>query len=117
MSGYHIIAKIKRLEKECDEFGFMITKPKQWAITDHAGDVIALVPKDQNSLPVYSRDAEIFVGSLEQLEIWLRGLEWARQYDVMLKVSDDKKRKRKEQDERNRQLVQILKGEFKEGKK
>jgi elongation factor P--beta-lysine ligase len=62
-------------------------------------------------LPVYARDAQVFVGTIEQLEVWLRGVEWARQYDMLLRVSDDKKRKRKEQDERNRQLVQRLKNE------
>ena len=53
----------------------------------------------------------VFVGSIESLEMWLRGVEWARKYDVMLGLSDDKKRQRKEQDERNRQLVRILKNE------
>ena len=45
------------------------------------------------------------------LEIWLRGVEWSRKYDQMIKVSDDKKRQRKEQDVRNKQLVQRLKDE------
>ena len=53
----------------------------------------------------------VFVGSIESLDMWLRGVEWARKYDVMLGLSDDKKRQRKEQDERNRQLVRILKNE------
>jgi len=63
-------------------------------------------------LPIYCRDAELFVGTLEGAEYWMRGVEWARDYDRMVvdKKLDDK-RKRKEQDERNRQLVLILKNQ------
>ena len=75
------------------------------------GDTVALKPKDADSLPIYSRDAEVFVGSLTDLQYWLRGVEWAREYDRMIKISDDKKRVRKEQDERNRQMVKLLKSE------
>jgi hypothetical protein len=67
------------------------------------------VPKDADALPIYSRDAELFVGTLEGLETWLHGVRWAREYDMMLKLSDEKKRARKEQDERNRILLKTLK--------
>jgi len=53
-------------------------------------------------LPIYSRDAELFIGSIERLEDWLAGVQWARDYDMMLKVSDDKKRTRAEERERER---------------
>jgi hypothetical protein len=49
------------------------------------------------------------VGTLEGLETWLHGVRWAREYDMMLKLSDEKKRARKEQDERNRILLKTLK--------
>jgi hypothetical protein len=110
MTGFHGVMRLRRVEKELDELGFMISEPKTgWNMADM--DVVAIKPKDSESLPVYARDAQIFVGTIEQLEVWLRGVEWARQYDMLLRVSDDKKRKRKEQDERNRQLVQRLKNE------
>ena len=111
MSGYSDILKMRRIEKEVDELGFMFCHPRNGAYHHSFGDTVALKPKDEFSVPIYSRDAEVFVGTLEQLEVWLRGVEWARQYDNLLRVSDDKKRKRKEQDERNRQLVQRLKNE------
>jgi hypothetical protein len=57
----------------------------------------------------------VFVGTIEELEMWLRGLQWARNYDRMLfGLRHDKNRERKEQDERNRQLVAILKTGVKE---
>jgi hypothetical protein len=110
MSGYKIVSKLRRIEKELDELGFVLCKPKHdWSTTDF--DQVAIKPKDSNALPIYSRDAEIFLGSIESLDMWLRGVEWARQYDELLKVSDQNKRNRKEQDVRNKQLVSILKNE------
>jgi hypothetical protein len=110
MSGYRQVLKFRDLEREVDELGFMMANPKH-GYSSTFGDQVALIPKDQDSLPVYSRDAELFVGTLEELTVWLRGVEWARKYDHYLGVSDEKKRSRKEQDERNRQLVRILKEE------
>ena len=110
MSGYETVLKIRRLERECDELGFMFCHSKHGNY--HMADVLALKPKDQNSLPVYSRDAELFLGTIDQLEVWLRGIQWARQYDRFLfGVKHDKTRERKEQDERNRQLLTMIKGE------
>lgn len=111
MSGYQDILRLRRIEKEVNELGFILAHPKNGYYQNNWGDVVALVPKNQNSLPVYSRDAEVFVGTLEQLSCWLQGVEWARQYDMLLKVSDDKKRARKEQDVLNKQLVARLKDE------
>jgi len=67
------------------------------------------VPKNHEALPIYSRDAELFVGSIERLEDWINGVRWARQYDMMLKLSDDDKRVKAEQKEKNRQLMRTLK--------
>jgi hypothetical protein len=79
---------------------------------DIYGELVALVPKDSDALPIYCRDAQLFVGTLESAASWMQGVEWAREYDSMVidKKLDDK-RKRKEQDERNKQLVRILKEE------
>ena len=76
------------------------------------GENVALVPKDKDALPIYSRDAVMFAGSLESADCWMRGVLWARDYDSMVidKKMDDK-RVRKEQDERNKQMVKILKEE------
>ena len=113
MSGYNTVLKIRRLEEECEELGFMFAASKHGGY--YVTDTICLKPKDQDSLPVYSRDAEVFVGTIEELEIWLQGLQWARNYDRMLfGQKHDKNRERKEQDERNRQLVAILKTGVKE---
>ena len=64
-------------------------------------------------MPIYTRDAELYMGSIEGLEIWLRGVRWAREYDMMLRLGDDKKRAKAEDKERTRQALQALKAEQK----
>lgn len=107
MTGYNAVVKIRRFERDIDALGLRMGHPKH--CNGDWGDVLALMPKDDDSLPIYARDAELFIGTMEQAQEWLRGIQWAREYDRMLKVSDDKKRSRKEQDERNRQLLRKLK--------
>ena len=110
MSGYNLVRKTKFLEEECDKLGFIMCQAKHYI--KEFGDVVAIKPKDIESLPPYSRDAEIFIGTINDLERWLEGIEWARKYDRMLfGVKHDEKRIRKEQDYRNEVLVKILKTE------
>jgi hypothetical protein len=108
MSGWSTITRVRRLEEQVDKLGFKFKQPRHgdWEQQERS---LALVPKDADALPIYSRDAELFVGSLEGLETWLHGVRWAREYDIMLRLSDEKKRTRKEQDERNRILLKTLK--------
>ena len=108
MSGWNTIQRLRRIEEEIDKLGFKFSKGKHsdWS-EDHGA--LSLVPKDIDSLPMYSRDAELFVGSLERLEDWINGVRWARQYDMMLKLSDDDKRAKAEQKQRNRNLMRSIK--------
>jgi len=108
MSGWNTIQRIKRIEEEIDKLGFKFSKSKHsdWS-EDHGA--LSLVPKDLDALPIYSRDAELFVGSLERLEDWLAGVRWAREYDIMLTLSDDDKRAKAEQKQRNRKLIRVIK--------
>jgi hypothetical protein len=108
MSGWNTIQRIKRVEQAVDELGFKFSKSKHSDWTEDHG-ALSLVPKDQDALPIYSRDAELFVGSLERLEDWLAGVKWARDYDMMLRLSNDTKRARKEQDTRNKNLLTSIK--------
>jgi len=108
MSGWNTIQRIKRIEQEIDQLGFKFNKSKHSDWTEDHG-ALSLVPKNQEALPIYSRDAELYVGSLERLEDWLAGVRWAREYDRMLRVSDDGKRSRKEQDVRNKSLLTAIK--------
>jgi hypothetical protein len=107
MSGYKLIRKIKYLEEECDKLGFMLSHARHY-INDF-GDVVALKPK-ADCLPIYSRDAELFVGTIEELERWIQGFQFARKYDSMLFGNKyDNQRDRKEQDYRNKLLLNMIK--------
>lgn len=102
--GFYTIQKLRRVEEQCAQIGLRMTKAKYGN-----SDVIALVPINDDALPVYSRDAELFIGTLDDIEVWLRGVEWARNYYRLLRATSDKVVERKEQDERNRRLVEKLK--------
>jgi hypothetical protein len=104
MAGYQAVLALRRLEQEVDKLGFMLCAPRSGWGGDDYNDLVAIKPKDKDSLPIYNRDAELFTGSIDQLRVWLQGVAWARQYDSMLKLSDDKKRLKKEDEERARQF-------------
>ena len=108
MSGWNTIQRIRRIEAQVDKLGFKFKQPKHgdWERQEQS---LSLVPKDADALPIYSRDAELYIGTLEQLETWLHGLEWARNYHMMLNLSNDDKRAKAEQKERNRLLMRTLK--------
>lgn len=105
MAGYNAVLTLRRLEADVDALGFMLCAPRHgnWG-GDDFNDRVAIKPKDADSLPIYNRDAELFVGTLDQLRVWLTGVQWAREYDMMLKLSDEKKRAVKEDAERARQF-------------
>ena len=105
MAGYKTILTLRYLEKEVDKLGFVLESPRSssWGNSD-LDDRVSIIPKDENALPIYTRDAEIFTGTLESLRIWLQGVHWAREYDNMISLSDDKKRAKKEDYERARQF-------------
>lgn len=111
MSGYHTILKCEKIKERANKLGFMLCYPRSGWGSDRGQDYVAIKPKDADSLPIYSRDAELFCGTIDELNSFFNGLEWARDYDRMLKVSSDAKRERKEQDERNKRLVAMLRDE------
>jgi len=104
MSGYQTLKRWQRIEAHAETLGFQIGNPKHgWGSTD-GNDMVAIFPKEKE-LPTFSRDAEIFSGSFRELEIFLMGWERAQQYDMMLRLTDDKKRKAYEAKEVERQRL------------
>jgi hypothetical protein len=103
---WNAIQKIKRVEAMANKMGFEFSAGRDLYID--SGDSIHLIPLG-DALPHYSRGAEIFSGSVEDIGTWLEGLQWARNYDEMLKLGNEKKRSEREQVERNRQLLQMVK--------
>jgi hypothetical protein len=118
MAGYEAVLEIRRLERDLDAMGLMLSSPKHggWS-GDEYSDRAGVRPKDATSLPIYSRDAELFTGTLAQIRVWLIGIQWARDYDMMLKLSDEKKRAKKEDECRHAQMVRDLKRNYTEENK
>ncbi len=109
MSGYQSVLSLRRLEADLDSLGLMLCNPKHGGWNgDEYSDRAGVKPKDENALPIYNRDAELFTGTLEQIRIWLIGVRWARDYDMMLRLSDEKKRTKKEDEYRHREMLRKL---------
>ena len=109
MSGWNQIQQVRKVEERADKLGLKFAPYRH---DDRYGANVALIPKDPDALPIYTRDADVFVGTLEGADSWMQGVEWAREYDRMvIDRKMDAKRARKEQDERNLQLMKMLKDE------
>lgn len=115
MITYSDYERIKMVETQAQELGFQLAKSDY----RYNNNAFALIPAD-GCLPAYSRDAEIAVGHLDHIQSFLSGFARARQYDTLLRLSDEQKRARAEERylarvaERNRRaeaklVYQILK--------
>jgi hypothetical protein len=108
--GYDMVQRVKRIEEDAATLGFKFSR-SNFGHNDPGGCKITLEPKDDDALPIYSRDANIYTGGIDDVSIFLHGIRWARDYDYMMKISNEKQRERKEQDLRNRNLLNKLKQE------
>lgn len=109
MAGYQAVIELRRLEERIDRLGFRMGHPKHGGYSNEYVDQVALFPKD-DCMPIYSRDAELYIGTLEGLRVWLDGWEKLQQYHRMLLGKNfEKQVLRKEQDYRNERLMTIVK--------
>jgi hypothetical protein len=112
MSGWNTIKKLRTLEDRAYKMGMKFAPYRHDGLT---GEHVALVPCYEDSLPIYIRDAILFAGSIEDADQWMQGVLWAREYDRMtVDKKLDNKRVRKEQDLRNKQLIEIIKNSDKQ---
>ena len=89
--GMDMIERVDRVRELAEFFGFRLGRRAHSGFGDSGLDVIALYPMD-NRLPTYSRDACLFVGSLNDIENFLDGIQWSRKYDNMIGAMSDKRR-------------------------
>lgn len=104
MSGYNTYTRWQRIEAQAKALGFRIGNPQHGWRGEDACDMVSLYP-GEDSLPVYSRDAELFTGTFSGIETWLSGWARAQQYDQLLRISNAKKRKAHEAKEVERQRI------------
>jgi hypothetical protein len=107
MAGWNTIKQIRTLEDRAHKLGMKFAPYRH---DDFKADNVALMPCYQDSLPIYTRDAVLFAGSLEGADQFMQGIMWARDYDRMVvDKNNDKKREKKESIERQRQLMKTIK--------
>lgn len=97
--------RIKDLEKTCEHQGFALKISNVFG----GEGTLALVPGDGDQLPIYTRDADLYRGTAEELQGFLMGWYKAKEYFSMLQLIDEKKIARKEQDYRNKNLARLIK--------
>jgi hypothetical protein len=105
MSGYSTYTRWQRIEAQAKLLGFRIGNPKHghWGGGSQDGvDQVTLYP-DGEALPVYTRDAELFTGTFRDVEIFLGGWTRAQSYDMILRMTDEKRRRKFEDAELARQ--------------
>lgn len=96
--GMNMIERVDQVRELADFFGFRLGRRPHHEFGDGSLDVIALYPKDDR-LPVYSRDACLFVGSLSDVENFLDGVRWSRKYDNLIGAMTDQRRTQYEKKE------------------
>jgi hypothetical protein len=91
--NWHDIQKIETLQIRLGKLGYVMRQSKH----SYSGEYnIGVYPLDRQ-LPIYSRDAELFSGTVEMIEAWIRGVYHKNEYLLMLKAITDEKIKNLEQ--------------------
>lgn len=70
-------------------------------------DIVAVYPSE-TGLPHYARDAELFIGTLDDVQLWLAGIQWMTNYFNILGIDNGQKRHQREESEREHQLLESL---------
>jgi hypothetical protein len=104
VAGWQLLKSFRDVEERAHKLGLTFA-PSKYSGMEF--DTIALVPLYEN-LPIYNREAEIFSGSLQDIDKWLRGVEWSRNYDNLMMSKNDEKRKTAENKYQQRELLKII---------
>ena len=114
MSGYSTYTRWQRIEAQAKLLGFRLGNPKHgtWGTVGDV-DTVSLYP-DGEALPIYSRDTELFTGTFRDVELFMAGWTRAQSYDMILRMTDEKRRKKYEDAERARQAEQKKREEQKQ---
>ena len=105
VAGWQLLNNFRDVEARANKIGLKFGPSK---FSGMEFDTIALVPFNEH-LPIYNREAEVFTGSLQDIDKWLQGITWARNYDDLMKVSNDDKRQTTERKYQQRELLRAIK--------
>lgn len=104
--GWNTIQKYLSLKQRLNSFGLELGKANHWHVDQ---DCLAVHPLGEHGAPCFSRDAELFVGTLGEVEHWFKGYETAYKYLIMIDATSDKKIRKCEQSIENQNLLKLLK--------
>lgn len=103
--GWKTYQKFIDLNESLSKFGLKLDKPKHnWVDID----TVAVKPLGEDGAPCFSRDAEIFSGTLNDVEKWFLGYYAGVNYLKNIKATTDAKIAKCEQRLRNERLVEEL---------
>jgi hypothetical protein len=83
MNWYDVQA-LKRLEERLTKLGYVMMTSR------YGNGEIGVYPLEDKN-PIYSRDAQLFGGTVEQIICWVTGIEHQNTYLMMLKATNDDK--------------------------
>jgi len=101
--GTREVMLIRRVEEELDRLGMRMA-----VSYNNRDNSISVYPKDENHLPCFNHQMSLFEGTIEELAMFLHGVDWARRYDLALGLKTDQRRERSEQKVRNRKLLDMI---------
>lgn len=104
VAGWQLLRSFRDVEERANKIGLKFAASK---FGGFEFDTIALVPLDEH-LPIYNREAEVFQGTLQDIDKWLRGVEWARNYDNLMMSKNDEKRETAERKYQQRELLKVI---------
>ena len=79
---------LDRVVKGLEKLGYYIKNTK-YGYQD--GRCLAGVYPLKDMNPLYSRDAEVFSGTMEEIQCWMRGVSHRNDYLMMLKATSEKR--------------------------
>jgi len=82
--NWNDIQLLDRVVTTLDKLGYKISPAK------YGQGSIGVYPLEDKN-PLYSRDAEVYTGSIEQIACWMRGVEHQDGYLKMLKATSDER--------------------------
>lgn len=103
--GWKTYQKFIDLNESLSKFGLKLDKPKHdWIDID----TVAVRPLGDDGAPCFSRDAELYSGTLQDVEKWFLGYYAGYNYLKNIKATTDTKIAKCEQLVRNKKLVEEL---------
>lgn len=85
--NWHDIQNVENLKLRLNKLGYKMDHSK-WSSSGQF--LIGVYPLEDRN-PIYSRDAELYTGTVEAIISWVRGIEHQNEYLLMLKATTEKR--------------------------